>query len=379
LVYCWAKSKDINLDEYFFIEGELNRDHIKSLVTELQNFRSSRTRSRLLADREREQIAGSPSLARTIAEAHIAVPIDSDLGVLENFLSWISDPLNIGVKPHQPPRAISFEKLRSIRATLRATLDAYKVGTFPSRRPQPLSPEQLASLHDAIDPVRTSVRVTAATTSLFPKTPWMLETSLRNWLMFSLAEQHGLRIGEILKLTIEDIVSLTPGGPLTVHVRRRPDDPFDTRTHPPAVKTLERVLELAAQIRWGFRLYLTLRPPLGREAGNTPYLFVSRDGNALSYLSAYRGLRVLVKLVGIDLGWHMLRHTWAESLAKELFALNGIEDHAIEKLRYLGGWSETSRTPFHYIRNAIHESANDFLRQRNERMYQNANLSIGTN
>lgn len=195
--------------------------------------------------------------------------------------------------------------------------------------------------------------------------------------MYCLAEQHGLRVGEILKLTLEDIVSLSPGGPLTVHVRRRPDDPFDTRTNPPSVKTSERVLELASQLRWAFRVYLTHHPPLGRVAGNTPYLFVTADGHALSYPSTYRALRVLSRIAGIpDLGWHMLRHTWAESLAKELFALNGIEEQAIEKLRYLGGWSEKSQTPFHYIRNAIQESANEFLRKRNDRMYQQTNIGI---
>jgi integrase len=198
-----------------------------------------------------------------------------------------------------------------------------------------------------------------------------METRLRNWLMFCLGEQCGLRIGEILKLTVEDIVSLRPGGALTVHVRRRPDDPHDTRVHPPSVKTLERVLELSPEIRWGSRLYLTHRPPLGRVAGKSPYLFVTAEGDPLSYSSAHHAIQVAGKLVGLtNLTWHVLRHTWAETVAKELFAINGIEEHAVEKLRYLGGWSEGSRTPFHYIRNAIRDAANDFLRKRNERLYQ---------
>ena len=97
----------------------------------------------------------------------------------------------------------------------------------------------------------------------------------------------------------------------------------------------------------------------------------------MSYLSAHEGLGVVGKHGGIaELTWHRLRHTWAESLAKELFEQNGIEERAIEKLRYLGGWSENSLTPFQYIRNAIKESANQFLRKRNDRMYQGGDSTI---
>jgi integrase len=105
-------------------------------------------------------------------------------------------------------------------------------------------------------------------------------------------------------------------------------------------------------------------------AGKSAYLFVTATGDPLSYLSAYRALQVLGKFVGItNITWHTLRHTWADLLARELFEINGIEEHGIEKLRYLGGWSETSRTPFLYIRNAVREAANVFLRRRNERLY----------
>jgi len=112
-------------------------------------------------------------------------------------------------------------------------------------------------------------------------------------------------------------------------------------------------------------------------AGSSPYLFVTEAGNPMSYWSAREALLVLGKLAGVSgLTWHKLRHTWAESLARELFEQNGIEEQAIEKLRYLGGWSEKSLTPFHYIRNAIKESANQFLRKRNERMYQGLNSTL---
>jgi len=309
---------------------------------------------------------------RKVAEAQIAVPIDHDIAALDNFLSWVADPLNTGIKPGRPQKAVSIWNLNSTRAAIREILNAFKVGPTHAQRLEPLTPEELNSLHHMIAPVRTSAR-RIPIECLFPRTPWTLTTCLRNWLMFCMAEQCGLRIGEILKLTIEDVGTLTPASSLTIQVRRRPDDALDTRKHPPAVKTLERILEASPEIAWGLRLYLTLRLPLGRSRGKTPYLFVTEAGESLSYSSAHRAILVLGKHTGIEhLCWHRLRHTWAELLAKELLQLDGKggEQRTIEKLRYLGGWSEKSSTPFHYIRNAIRESANDFLRKRNERMYQ---------
>lgn len=370
-VYCWAKGKEIDLDELLLTEGAISRAHIKSLVTELQDYRSARTRSKLLPAMKKGVYAERLNIIGRIAEARVAVPIDYDLTVIEDFLSWAADPVNSGVKPGFPLKTISTEQLNSTINTIRATLDAYKVGTPSSRRPEPLNPQELTSLQHAIAPVRTSTKGTSAAL-LFPRTPWEPVTCLRNWLMFGIALQCGLRIGEILKLTIEDVNSLTPGGPVTIKVLRRPDDPLDTRKHPPAVKTLERVLVASPEVTWGLRLYLTQRSPLGRVRGETPYLFTTAAGDALSYLSAHRAIKVLGKHVGIaKLCWHRLRHTWAESIAKDLLEQEGqeIEEKVIEKLRYLGGWSEKSKTPFHYIRNAVRESANDFLRKRNERMY----------
>jgi integrase len=372
IVYCWARSRGIDLDELLLAEGSLDRGHIKSLITEIQDFRAKRTRARVLSTLEKGPNKESSDSRRNVAEAEIAVPIDQDIAALENFFSWAADPFNTGVKPSDHQKAVSIWHLNSTRAAIREVLNAYKIGTSYSNRLEPLSLEELNSLHHYIAPVRASTRK-APVEGLFPRTPWTLATCLRNWLMFCLAEQCGLRIGEILKLTLEDVGSLTPGGSLTIQVRRRPDDPLDARKHPPAVKTLERVLEASPEIAWGLRLYLTLRPPLGRVRGKTPYLFVTESGDPLSYASAHRAIQVLGKHAGIErLCWHRLRHTWAELLAKELlqFSGEGVGQKAIEKLRYLGGWSEKSSTPFHYIRNAIRESANEFLRKRNERMYQ---------
>lgn len=95
-IYCWARTKEIDLDELLLSKGMLGRDQIKSLVTELQDFRAKHTKSRVLSTLEKGSRTGSQELGKKVAEAQIAVPIDTDLTVIEDFLSWASDPLNTG-------------------------------------------------------------------------------------------------------------------------------------------------------------------------------------------------------------------------------------------------------------------------------------------
>lgn len=139
LMYCWAKSNGINLDELLLVDGQLKREQIKNLINELQNVRSKRMRNRIFLTEEKKQETGR-GLRKRIAEAPVAVTIDSDLAVIENFLSWVSDPINVGVKPNHPQRAISIDYLNSTKAIVKKTLNAYRVGTLPSSRRNLLTP-----------------------------------------------------------------------------------------------------------------------------------------------------------------------------------------------------------------------------------------------
>ena len=64
-------------------------------------------------------------------------------------------------------------------------------------------------------------------------------TRMRNWLMFEVALELGIRRGELLKLRLD---SLPRGADDGIRVLRRPDDPHDSRSKEPAVKTAERVI-----------------------------------------------------------------------------------------------------------------------------------------
>jgi integrase len=114
---------------------------------------------------------------------------------------------------------------------------------------------------------------------------------LRNWLMYSIARQCGLRRGELLKLRLDDVPRSSDPG---LKIRRRPHDTADTRRYKPSVKTAERAIAISDKVRIGLRTYLSSPPPIGRLAGRSPYLFVSAGGSPLS-IAAVDGI---VKAIG---------------------------------------------------------------------------------
>src|SRR5258705_5946750 len=67
-----------------------------------------------------------------------------------------------------------------------------------------------------------------------------------------------------------------------IRILRRPDDPHDSRSREPAVKTAERVIPASGNLLAAIRAYLTYPRPLGRISGRSPYLFVARSGRPVS-------------------------------------------------------------------------------------------------
>jgi len=196
--------------------------------------------------------------------------------------------------------------------------------------------------------------------------PFRAETRLRNWLMYGIAIQCGLRRGELLKLRLDDLPHPDSPG---LKVRRRAYDTADVRRHRPGVKTVERILDLSGELRTGLRAYLTGQPPSGRTGGGSPYLFVTAAGDALSITAANEVINVIARAARIDdLSWHSLRHTWAEGLAEEILEQHP-EEETLALLGTLGGWKPRSAMPQHYTQNALAKRASLFLRERNERLY----------
>jgi integrase len=299
-----------------------------------------------------EREPANPSSLATLAIKAVAV---------RAFLSWAADPRNQGLSRSKSPQEIVDELGR-----LRAVFGPFTKHSGASERISPLDPSQVERVLSVIGPVRDSQGRCMVPLSFAATNPYRPHGQLRNWLMFAIALQCGLRRGELLKVRIDDIPKPNDPG---LKVRRRPHDRSDTRRHRPRVKTSERVIPISAEISVGLRAYLSSPPPMGRHSGRTPYLFVSKEGHPLSIPAADEIPQIASHHANVPgFSWHSLRHTWAEGLADELLT-ECPEDQALAFIRELGGWKRNSDVPMHYIQDALAKRANEFLRERNARLY----------
>jgi site-specific recombinase XerC len=205
--------------------------------------------------------------------------------------------------------------------------------------------------------------------------PFSATVRIRAWLMWVLARDAGLRLGELLTLSVDNSFELVDDI-YCVKVVRKPDAAADPRGKRPQVKTLSRAVPAGPRAQAARRAYLTDRGKGARPRGSGAYLFASQYRKPLSVSAASRMMDVINRAASIDISWHSLRHAWAERLAHELLieaereaAAGGYEVAAClaDKLRYLGGWSDTSRMPLYYAQNAIAAAARRTLASIQER------------
>jgi integrase len=285
--------------------------------------------------------------------------ISRRIGSIAEFLGWAADVHGWGGKIRVPPA-----ELQGYRMRIDETFAGLKKAG-PSTRPKPLTPEQDTFLRELIRP-KLGPGGRLAWPIRFPgSNPFTEKIRLRVWLCYLLMRDLGLRKGEVLKLTIQDVERET------VKVRRRASDP-DPRNPAPKVKGRERALPLTQAIRQAFRAYTSLNHPGRRRRGGYPYLIASRTGTPLSITGfdrVWKYLREHHPAVG-RLAPHVLRHTWADAVAADLLARGKSDETALSLLRALGGWAERTQTPHHYVQNAISRQANEMLRQYNDAMYE---------
>jgi integrase len=234
-----------------------------------------------------------------------------------------------------------------------------------SARIQPLTTTQDARVRELVSPLRGVGSRAQRPFAFHPRNPFLPETRLRNWLMYQLARELGLRRSEVLALYYVDAGAV-------LSIRRRPNDRNDERRRPAYVKRGERDLPTSQLVQAGLRAYFTTPPPTGRRGVRTPFLFVANaSGAPLSLSSMHDVVKVVARAAGVpDLSWHTFRHTWAEEVASDLLADHrGDEERVLSVLRALGGWSSRSLTPTHYIQLALRREAWRYQEQRANRVW----------
>jgi integrase len=112
------------------------------------------------------------------------------------FLMWASDPTNQGSAHPKTAQQIARE-----RAALIEMFRPIASYTGAAQRIPPLWKQQLDKINAVIGPNRDSSGRLELPLSFNERNPFRPPSRLRNWLMYAIAYQCGLRLGELLKLT----------------------------------------------------------------------------------------------------------------------------------------------------------------------------------
>lgn len=210
-------------------------------------------------------------------------------------------------------------------------------------------------------------------------------TRLRNYIMWRLAWEFGLRIGEILSMRTVDVDLITvPQFIRIVRLDERMKNEADPRCpNQPKVKTLSREL--------GFLEPDTLLPSLleiyinkkrtryfniyGKDTETVflghDYLFVVHDGTGrpLSCSAAQKISIDAAKKSGQSFNWHLARHAFFNRRYVEV-SKSSESVILIDNLIYWGGW-KSEESLKRYVRRAIRDNARSGLKVMNEQFVNN--------
>lgn len=243
-----------------------------------------------------------------------------------------------------------------------------------------LTVDMLKDLYKVIAPSKSTL--------INPLNPFKLhDAQFRNFLIVHLMLNYGLRVGELMLLTVNSIKKSLQGKTYSLIIVNTEDE-FDNRKRKPNIKNdhSHRVLELQERDYQFLNIYMTQI----RTKNSSEILFTSLKApySALSYSSISKIFEkindVLKNIVPayFDVGAydsiekltpHVCRHTWAYMMLSYSFKKYAIDenlrypthdfihnalDKAKEDLRSMGGWSPTSEMPSYYGKRFIVERAN---------------------
>lgn len=194
---------------------------------------------------------------------------------------------------------------------------------------------------------------------------------IRNYLMWRIVWEFGIRIGELLAIRLQDIKLY---GEFTyieiVRLDEREEGYRDVREpYAPRVKTRSRALgfiypktELISLIELYVSKYRSVSRSLNGKRVMVPYLnhdflLVSHGGagSPMSTASAQKVARVISENTGVHFKWHLVRHAFFNRRYKE--AKSNIDGSmALEQIIYWGGWADANSLAI-YNRRAIRDQS----------------------
>lgn len=222
-------------------------------------------------------------------------------------------------------------------------------------RREGLSPETSDVLADAIQVDSSS-------------NPWSPKNRERNNLIVRWLGETGLRRGELLNITVEDIQWRSN----EVLIARRPDNPRDPRRNQPLVKTRDRLLPISPDLARDTHAYVVgarRRLPGARKHG---HLFVARGTGAPMSAAAmnlvFVQLRRKCEGLPASLCPHVFRHTWNDAFSEYVDRTGVTEEKEKQMRSMLMGWSETSATADTYTRRHVRRKADQVSKAMQEQL-----------
>lgn len=194
---------------------------------------------------------------------------------------------------------------------------------------------------------------------------------VRTFLIWRLAIEFGMRIGEILALRVQDCPNRHR--PTFEIVRMEDRNHVDPRgTYAPRPKTLGRSLgillansafpELVLRYISEYRVTWKIRPDGSKRKSphvQHPYLLVNDEGAPLPHVTARSLAGRIAKETGVPFHWHLARHAFFN---RAYAAIGRIQETAEQNVRindliYWGGWSSPKSLDIYTNRARKHRAA----------------------
>ena len=192
----------------------------------------------------------------------------------------------------------------------------------------------------------------------------------RNWLIINLLFETGIRVGELLSLRCDAVVTEMDVSYGMLHFLVVNQNVYlneDPRSVPPDAKTTSRKLPISEKLAMRIDHYIkTGRRYRGRNAQRAAaFLFLNSDnrpaplsiGGFYKILSRIESVGNAHKTVFSHLQAHRFRYTTMEDLMRLLGVSKDNEEESKKIMRYMGGWSSTSDQYEHYAAKQIIFSA----------------------
>jgi integrase len=177
----------------------------------------------------------------------------------------------------------------------------------------------------------------------------------RNWAIFLLLLDSGMRRGELLSFRLTGL----PANPTSyrIIIRREPDALDDPRRYRPSVKSRSRELNILGRTIKYINRYVGFHRS---DHGRSLFLFLNETSEKPLSISTLNSMFMKVsKATGIEVSPHTLRHTRHYYRLRELAKSNDDLEYAKEIVVREGGWSPVRGIPDTYTRQYFIDESNE--------------------